>query len=105
MEDLLQERKTALLNKINQSMDQYVFERALGQSDDEEFLGFTSYQEFITFQQNFINRLDEGQLDTFRFLMNIEPFIEILDEESSVVMSSGGFVISSQGKIVLISPR
>ena len=46
MEDLLQERKTALLNKINQSMDQYVFERALNQSEDDEFLGFTSYQEF-----------------------------------------------------------
>ena len=105
MENIFQERKTALLNKINQSMDQYVFERALNQSEDEEFLGFTSYQEFTTFQQNFVNRLDEGQLDTFGFLINIEPFLEMLDEESSVVSSFGGFAISSEGKIVLIMPR
>ena len=73
MANIFQESKPILLNKLNQSMDQDRFETGLVQSNDGKFLGFTSYQEFTSFQWGFINRLDEGQLDTFRHLINIEP--------------------------------
>lgn len=97
----LQQRGRNLYYKIIRSMDTYSFERGLEHSEDE-FLGFNSYKDF---QLDFINKLTEGQMDTFDFLSGIEPHIRILEEESEIDVPMSGFCINSDGKIVIISPR
>ena len=105
MANNIQQRRTSLFNKVTQSISADMFERASQQTDDGDFLGFITYQEFVNYQWTFINRLDAGQLDTFTFLTNIEPYLAILDEESSIVTPTDGFAINSEGQIVLIMPR
>lgn len=92
----VQDRKDNLLNFIITNVRQDLF-RNVGQNMNETVLGFTSYEEFVSFQTNHINAMNEAQLKTLETVMNLLPFLENSKEER---MRS--FAITYDGNIALL---
>ena len=95
----LDERREALFNRISPAM--YDFDR------EDLFLGFRSYQDFLNFQREYLNRLSESQIQLLELLLyEVLPISKHLDAENeSVSTGMRNFVFDSEGSIVFIYLR
>lgn len=102
----IQDRKQNLFNQIVQGMSGTMFDERLYYTDDGIFLGFISYQEFLTFQQDYINALNEEQIRTLEFTTNqLLPSMYILNNEAEITSQPERFfVFDSRGNITLLMP-
>ena len=100
-----QQRKQDLLTKIKTTMNPHLFQQGLANNIDN-FLGFISYDDFIDFQENYINNLDEEQIATLEFFSQHMSHPHILEEKDPFVTSRDmNFLFDSQGNIVFTLPR
>lgn len=63
-------RKRAIINHILQTLDEDKFNEKAGRSLDNVFLGFSSRAESDRFQEDYINALDEEQINMVEFIMD-----------------------------------
>ena len=102
----LQQRKQALLEGIVQTLSELSFKRGVRFQDDNTFLGFSSYQDFLDFQRDYLRSLDDEQIRVIEFLVQqVFPVATLLDEESETIGDLTGTVFDADGHFVFISPR
>lgn len=67
----LQTRKQNVLNTNLQGVNEYFFNKAIDNGNRENYLGFSSYQDFVNTQRETINQFDESSLNTMELLNQI----------------------------------
>ena len=98
----LDQRRQNILNQISEAMGSLPFERV-----EHRFLGFRSYQDFLNFQRDYLNRLDQSQIGLLELLLyQVLPRSKVLKEEHAFVTPGiQNFVFDSEGALVFIIPR
>lgn len=97
-------RRENVLNYIMNSIDQVFFEYEVQEKGD--LFEFTSYEEFIDFQRNYIASLTDAQLRTIELVViGIIPISTLhyaTDEEPDYNVGLKGVAFSKSGRIVVV---
>lgn len=97
----LVDRKEALLNNILGWLDEYEFDRS-----GEEFIGFTSYEEFEAGQKRIIDAMNEDALAVAELIKNrIVPTSKVCCKEFMVGFPMDGFCFNNRGNYVFLGER
>jgi len=79
------------------------FSQSRFNSGDDGFLGFRSYQEFLNFQRDYIQNLNDAQLQTVQMLYQVLPISKIFDENhGSMGRLAQVVVFDSVGHLVFV---
>lgn len=98
----LKARKEEVLKNLLESLSSVEF--SLATEDEPDFLGYTSYQEFVDAQREFVDQMDESQIQTLEFLQTkILPISMIYDWESEVTSTFIQLVLNLAGRPVFIT--
>lgn len=96
----LKARKAALIKSITSNLSEYSF------PENEQLLGFRSYQEFVDAQAKMVDLMDERQIQTMEFIQNqLGSSSAILDEESGGIRELNRFVFDVGGRLIFIFPQ
>ena len=95
---------SSLLDFIKTHFLEYVFDRGLTIKDGA-VLGFTTYQEFLTFQEQKLKSATNGELAQWETLMDLLPKSRIMDEEDMCAIDSEGFCFDRKGRLVITMGR
>jgi hypothetical protein len=102
----LESRRDKIYNEIVANFTQLTFDRALRIAGDGEFLGFSSYENFLRFQREYLDNLNESQLQTVELLYQLLPISKIFNEETGTVGSIENVVVfNSLGNPIFTDPR
>lgn len=106
MASISQQRKDSFIEYLSSSMSEYDFERGIGLNDDEQVLGYSTYDEFLQNQKAVVDLMNDQTLATYEFLKNhIVPTSSMMDKEYMFPSEIDGFCFDKNGKLVFLQER